>query len=502
LTDRRTSGRRVLGITALAAVLALGGALTTATDPPTGLASSRSILPRAHRAPAVTHEVYGYLPYWELNRGTARLLDYGSLSTIAFFAIPVTGSGALDRRSPGYRAYLSSAAAAVTNAAHRRGVRVVPTFQLFDHGRLATLRRLLGSRRAQNRFISQAVALVVQRKADGANLDFEPVPSSLAPAFGSMVGRLSRRLHARVMGAQLVVTTPPIFSPRLVARLAPVVDRLFVMAYDYHWPASRRPGSVAPLSSGPHNVARTIAAYTRFVVPAKLILGLPYYGYSWPTVGHGSAMRVRTNPARYGGVHGVTYANIVRFLRTHPSVRARRDPAGGGSFRYWDARNRTAREVHYEDPVSVRQKADFAIAQGLAGIGIWTLGGDGGPRPMATAVRSRFVGVAHRVVVAARARPAALVRGSLLVRYTVGLANRGSVPERGYVTWRVLTAQGTTLASGKRLAIVYGGRRLTLALATRLGRPWQRAAGIYRIVVRFESAGHRWQAAVRFNQRY
>ena len=140
---------------------------------------SGAIRPRAARPPAVAHEVYGYLPYWELNRASARTIDYGSLSTIAFFAIRVTGSGALDRKTPGYRAYVSSAAAAVTNAAHQRGVRVVPTFQLFDSGRLSTLRRLLGSRRAQDAFINQALALMAQRRADGANIDFEPVPSSL-----------------------------------------------------------------------------------------------------------------------------------------------------------------------------------------------------------------------------------------------------------------------------------------------------------------------------------
>ncbi|TMG22083.1 MAG: hypothetical protein E6H96_12090, partial [Chloroflexi bacterium] len=209
------SGRRLLGAAVLASILGLTGSLATASATLTSLtarstaeakvAVSGAIRPRAARPPAVAHEVYGYLPYWELNRASARTIDYGSLSTIAFFAIRVTGSGALDRQTPGYRAYVSSAAAAVTNAAHQRGVRVVPTFQLFDSGRFSTLRRLLGSRRAQDAFINQALALMAQRRADGANIDFEPVPSSLAPAFASLVGRFSRALHARLRGAQLVV---------------------------------------------------------------------------------------------------------------------------------------------------------------------------------------------------------------------------------------------------------------------------------------------------------
>ena len=503
------SGRRLLGAAVLASILGLTGSLATASATLTSLtarstaeakvAVSGAIRPRAARPPAVAHEVYGYLPYWELNRASARTIDYGSLSTIAFFAIRVTGSGALDRKTPGYQAYVSSAAAAVTNAAHQRGVRVVPTFQLFDSGRLSTLRRLLGSRRAQDAFINQALALMAQRRADGANIDFEPVPSSLAPAFASLVGRFSRALHARLRGAQLVVATPAIFSPLLVSRLAPVVDRLFVMAYDYHGPGSSAPGSVAPLRRGPHNVAKTIAAYTLFISPAKLILGMAYYGYSWPIAQNRGVVSVRT-AGRYGGVHGVTYDNVMGFLRRHPTLHPWRDPTGGASFRWWDARNHVTREVHLEDALAVRQKVDLAIAEGLAGVGVWTLSGVGGAKPMTQTLRGTLVTASHRVIVAARARPAALVGRSIVVQYTIGITNSGNVPERGSVTWRVLTPRGRTLASGTRLVVLYENRTASFAFTSRLG-PSTLGSGTYRIDVQFLSVGHRWGTATRFSQR-
>ncbi len=54
------------------------------------------------------------------------------MSTIAFFGLGIKATGALDTAWVGYQEYIGDDAAAVTDAAHDRGVRVVPTFQLFD----------------------------------------------------------------------------------------------------------------------------------------------------------------------------------------------------------------------------------------------------------------------------------------------------------------------------------------------------------------------------------
>ena len=97
--------------------------------------------PADHRASSRSrHEVYGYLPYWRLDSGTVDRLHYELVSTIAFFGLGIKSNGALDTDWVGYKEYVGDDAAAVTNAAHDRGVRVVPTFQLFDSARPATRR--------------------------------------------------------------------------------------------------------------------------------------------------------------------------------------------------------------------------------------------------------------------------------------------------------------------------------------------------------------------------
>ena len=74
-----------------------GGLFVEAAGPTAARAADPGIRTRAHRRPTPSHQVYGYLPYWQLDAGTARRLDYRQLSTIAFFAVPIGVDGALQR---------------------------------------------------------------------------------------------------------------------------------------------------------------------------------------------------------------------------------------------------------------------------------------------------------------------------------------------------------------------------------------------------------------------
>jgi spore germination protein YaaH len=500
MRPRPPSRPATVGVLLLVPALLAGILSVDAAAPVATLAADPGIHARANRQPAPSHQVYGYLPYWQLDARTAGRLDYRQLSTIAFFAVPIGVNGALDRHAPGYRAYVSSAARAVTNAAHARGVRVVPTFQLFDP---AKLRRILAHPRSQERFIEQALALMARRRADGANLDVEPVPASLAAKFAAFVGRFSHRMHRRFPGSQLAVATPAIVSDRLLRGLEPVVDRFFVMAYDYHWPGSRLPGAVAPLSDGPHNVAKTIRNYLRLVPRQKLILGVPYYGYSWPVVRAGGSWRVRRDPARWGGVRAVTYASALTWLSRHPAVKVHRDPEDGSWFRYVDRATGTVRQVHFEDSASAGAKFNFAIANGLAGVGIWSIGNDAGRRGMALAVQRTFVRPVRRVTARTTVAPVRLVRGEVRLDASIVLRDRGSRAERGTVSWRILDPRGRTIGAGRRLGVLYPGGDLTQPVVVTLGRASSLRAGIYRLVVRFAVGS--WTpvaSTIRFRQPY
>jgi spore germination protein YaaH len=497
----------------LAAMLAVGGILAepSAVAPISNGSTASAATPRpdpglrarSARPPAASHEIYGYLPYWQVDAGTARRIDYRTVTTIAFFAIPVQANGTLNRASAGYRAYVGRAARAITNAAHAHGVRVVPTFQLFDGGQLAKMRQFLHSRAAQTRFIHQAISLMIHRRADGANVDFEPVPRSLAAPFASFIARFGRAIHARFPRSQLVVATPALASIQLIERLAPAVDRFFIMAYDYRWSGSRIPGAVAPLTGGGLNVEATVRRYLGHAPASKLILGVPLYGYSWPVARTSRGIRVRAEPGRWGGVHGVTYAAALNFLRRHPRVRLYTEAGRGAWFRYWDAAHHTMREVHFEDAGLARAKFNHAIERGLAGVGLWALGSDRGTTAVRSALLTTYVRPTRRVAFHAWVSRPRVVRGVIELSAAIVVANRGNRAELGQVYWRVYGPRGRLVAGGSRVVVLGVGGSARLSVQLQLGRASRRASGIYRLVTSFRSDNRIWwSSSKRFWQPY
>jgi spore germination protein YaaH len=468
-------------VTALAigaSLLPLAGGSANAAEP---------LRPRVTDIRTLNHEVYGYLPYWNLDSGTARRLRYELVTTIAFFALPIRGDGNLDRRAAGYRAYVGKAAADVTNAAHAQGVRVVPTFQLFDSGKLRTLRAFLGSGSAQKRFIQQALAVMAARQADGASLDVEPVPMSLTRPYLAFVRRFASAVHARFRGATVVNATAPGADVALIRGLVPLVDRQLIMAYDYRTGRSGTAGPVAPLVGEARNVTRHVERFLRHAPAARLILGVGYYGYSWPVTSNKPKAVVRRDVKRFGPVRGVSYAGARAFLAGHPKVRPVVDRTSGGAyFTYWDPTYRTWRQVWYEDARSLAAKYDFAKARGLAGVGIWTLDNDRGYGDLWSVLQSRFYAPIHRLAVAGSASRVTRTAGGI-VRATVrwSIRNAGTVPERGTLRWTVRDRRGRVVAHGSRTLTLRPGQTAGTATRTTLGRSWRLAAGRYAVSVRF-----------------
>ena len=260
--------------------------------PPAGLVAdgpaaraAAEIRPRITGIKPLSHEVYGYLPYWRLDSGTVDRLHYELVSSIAFFGLGIKSNGALDTDWVGYKEYVGDDAAAVTNAAHDRGVRVVPTFQLFDSADgYPKMTKFLTSTAAQDRFIAEALDLMAARKADGAGLDFEPVGAlnPLGKYYVPFVQRFRDAMKARFPDATLVNALSAGGSERIIKGLVGVVDHEMVMTYNYRWSGSTITGAIAPLDHAARNVKIHIARILQWAPAKSILLGVPYYGYNWP----------------------------------------------------------------------------------------------------------------------------------------------------------------------------------------------------------------------------
>ncbi|MEA2536487.1 MAG: hypothetical protein QOF11_721 [Chloroflexota bacterium] len=500
--DLSAPGSRPTGrMTALvAAVCASALLVITSLAPgplaaPVARAADPGIQPRVKGIAPLQKQVYGYLPYWRLDSGTAGRLDYNLLSTVAFFGLGIKKDGNIDTAWRGYKAYVSDDAVAVTNAAHAKGVRVVPTFQLFDSGTLAKMKAFLHSKAAQSRFIKQALALMERRSADGANFDFEPMPQGLSLDYARFLAKFKAAMRKQIPGSKLVAATSAGAPYTLIDGIEPIVDQMLVMTYNYRWSGSTVTGAIAPLDNTARTVKLHIARYLKKVPASKLILGVPYYGYDWPVTSEAPNATVRKPTAKWGGVWSVSYFSAKNFLAAHPEVELQHDLAEGSAyFTYWDPDKLTFRQVYFEDELSAAAKYDYAIATGLAGVGIWTLDNDRGYTQLYDVLRAKFYNPTQRATVGAVATKVTRSAGSVRVTHVERVKNTGNIPQRGSIVWRIYDPRGRLVKKGSLTVTIYPGRTRKLTTTTVIGTPAGLRPGTYRLKVQFVTSAGIWKS--------
>jgi spore germination protein YaaH len=483
----------VIAVTLLATAPLAAGPLAA----PVARAADPGIQPRVGGIAPLDHQVYGYLPYWRLDSGTVGRLDYDLVSTIAFFGLGIKKDGNIDTAWRGYTAYVSDNAIAVTNAAHAKGVRVVPTFQLFDSGSLLKMKAFLHSAAAQSRFIKQALALMARRSADGANFDFEPMPQSLSLDFAKFLAKFKTAMRKQFPSSTLVVATSAGAPYTLIDAIEPIVNQMLVMTYNYRWSGSTVTGAIAPLDNTSRTVKLHIARYLKHVPPSKVILGVPYYGYDWPVTSDVPNATVQSKPSAWGGVWSVSYSSARSYLAANPDVVRHEDLAQGSAyFTYWDDQYQTYRQVYFEDEFSAAAKYDYAIATGLAGVGIWTLDNDRGYPEMYAVLRAKFYNPTHWVTVGSQVTRITLSAGRVKVRHLERAKNVGNVPERGRLVWRIYDPKGHLVKRGSVAMTIYPGKTRTIRTTTILGTAVGLRSGTYRLKVQFVSNAGVWKTSV------
>ena len=214
---------------------------------PAGSVSTATPENEAQAPPPIPgHEVYGFVPYWEMDDGIAKHLAKTDLTTLALFSVTHRSSGRMQDNQTGYRRITGDLGQQLIREAHERGTRVEVVYTSFGE---AKNRTFYGSDKAQSRWIEELVDFAEEQGFDGINVD---------------VGAPARRPRAGVRGIRRAACARPSASgcpmprspsPRraglrgaamAAAATAAGADRIFLMGYDYHWPGSE-PGASAPM---------------------------------------------------------------------------------------------------------------------------------------------------------------------------------------------------------------------------------------------------------------
>ena len=320
--------------------------------------------------PPPGHEVYGFVPYWELDDTIAKHLDRTETTTVALFSVTHAGKGALATTQTGYRRITGPIGRQIIADAHDRGRRVDVTYTSFGRSKNAAL---FASTAIQDRVIAGLVGLRRELGVDGVAVDVEEIDDASIPAYGAFVGRLQAALREDHPGTTVTVATGAGRQGAALALAATLAgaDRIFLMGYDYRTGTSE-PGATAPL--GPdrrddeeRTLTWSIDLYAQLGIPAeRTILGLPLYGMSWPVAtgdlgaaaaGTGKVWVPRQN------------LEILRDRTLVPGYDALEDVAfvavpDGAAFR----------AIYYDTPQSLTPKLRLADEWGFAGAGLWALG--------------------------------------------------------------------------------------------------------------------------------
>ena len=242
--------------------------------------------------------------------------------------------------------------------AHSKNVLVIPTI----HNVQTTdpVPALLRNPEYRARHIRNIVDEVMAHNYDGIDIDYESLDRSLRDEYSAFITDLAAAL--RPQGKLLTIAVHAKtedygglggFQDWVV--LGKVVDRIRIMTYDYHWRGGG-PGPVAPIYW-----VREVANYAKTVVdPAKVVIGVPFYGYNWPSGGTASAQ---------------TWDAIDNLIQTYRlTVNLAESDANGPIQENWITYN--GRRVWFATSRSLDAKLDLVQQFDLAGIAIWRLGGE------------------------------------------------------------------------------------------------------------------------------
>jgi spore germination protein YaaH len=257
--------------------------------------------------------------------------------------------------------------------AHNNGVNVIFSFGP-TIGDAHVIDSILGDEYSKNNAIDNILGLIQRHNFDGVDIDIEGINPR-----NSITGTSNKILMTnfiRDLRSKLDTVDPnyrihiaigsyyqhedQIFD---LGTLQKYVNYIMMMGYDY---AVNTAGPNAPIDAynKDPSISGSIYHYTSFMDKNKFLLGVPWYGYEWPTK-TGDLF----SPITGGGT-----------TNSYQTMQEKANQFG----RLWDDIWKTPwyryqsgnqwYQGHYDDIESLGIKYDLVNSQGLAGIGIWQLG--------------------------------------------------------------------------------------------------------------------------------
>ena len=432
----------------------------------------------------------GWIPYWMSSQGKPQGVNTATTNSDLFVDVSPFWYSATKGGPNGVKVdFNANYGNASANSAwalgqlRAAGIPVIPA--IADASGKNTMANLLADPVRRSAHVADIVNIVISNNYDGIDLDYETFAFSdgsaswdrTQPNWTAFVQELGAVLKAQ--GKQLIVTIPPpcSMSSNCSARtgyyvynmigIAPFVDRIRIMAYDY--------SLSGPLA--PYNWVRAIVAYSASVIdPAKVQIGVPTYGRFWtekkssgafnltgicPSSSSSGAEKAAYNTITARG--SMTDADIPAFIAKQGGATTWDDTSKERSFRYnrsltWNdssgaSQTCTASKIlRFGGPEGVLARTQLVGEFGINAAAYWTIGGeDPAQWPMIRGYAQSLAPVIPSVSVAAPpnvvfGQPSALTTSAAF--NGAPIANATAVLQRADAGTWVDVATGVTGADG------------------------------------------------------
>ena len=220
---------------------------------------------------------------------------------------------------------------------------------------------MIGTPEVRDALAASITNLVVSKGYDGINIDFEDIRPEDRPLLSDFMVRLAGKMRpaGKLVSQAVVAKTKDAMTGYGGAfdypALSPSLDYAVVMAYDYHY-AGGDAGPVAPI-----DWVRNVATYSASTFgPAKVVLGMPLYGYDWDITSGDTA-------------RAISYRQALTRSKYTGATRTLDFASGSEVVRYRDDSG-DQHEAWFESAATFAAKLRVVKEAGLAGFGVWRIG--------------------------------------------------------------------------------------------------------------------------------
>jgi 5-hydroxyisourate hydrolase-like protein (transthyretin family) len=462
--------------------------------------------PQAHSANQPRKILTGWIPYYSMKTSLPAALNNADLikEVMPFwYTLKYNGKTKAAYVSDLYISGNPSIPIATPLAAMRAaGFQIIPT--ITDGTDKLVLSNLLANPTSRTQIAKTLNDYVMANNFDGIDLDFEGFAfvdgnatwAKTAPSWVALVKELSGLLRAN--NKLLSVSTPYNFNPAEKQKgytvyawpqIAPFIDRLRIMTYDY---SVSKVGPIGPLAWTEKTVA-----YAASIMPAsKVYLGLAGYGRDWVTKVDGVCPAPFANAIKVGAKAATFVMRDAAALAASYQVTPVFDAKfGEATFTYTksyegataDGRSTTCtatRTAWYQNAQSYKLRSELVAKYKLGGVTAWTLGME---EPLAMeAIRQTALGIAPVKVISALTtdKTATLYGNSVSISAQLNLEDRSpaaNLPLRiegksaSDATWRVL-GTAVTGVDGRFTTPILLGKSTAIRIAT--DGTWERAESL------------------------